>query len=605
MSSFKSFKISVITVCRNSANSIEDTITSVLSQTYKDIEYIIIDGASADGTLDIINKYKASISKVVSEKDSGHIYAMNKGIRLATGDVIHILNSDDSFYDADVVSDIADEFKKNPHIDLFYGKAKYIDLPEYFSPPKNFEIKSKKDFINNKICHQTVFVKKEVFNKTGLLETKYKVGADYNWLLTVFDMPEIKIAYVDRYIVNYSCLGASFKNWNIFVFEIIIISFKHFSFFDFLKFLLIFTMQVLSVEEEKLKLFLNKIRKYSKHLKNLPVFLNKVIYKFSKPSVALPYKPLSLTVWICDRCNLKCAFCLRNKDLVEYRHDILPDMTLETFKKIVKKFNTAFTISFIGQGEPLLNKNLFEMIEYAGKRKKTTRLVTNGVLLDDYVCEKIMASKLNTIDISLKASSAKDFEKITCCPASDYEKAISGVRYLVELKQRLKADKKIVLSYVLWKTRLHDIPRAIELAESLKVNTLLFLNFIPFGAFDSSGSKEILFEDDKETISFINALKKIPRKLEIIWPVLLRRSNYSGYCSSNFSNLCIDSAGNIGLCDRVIPPSKEYGNIFKDRNVWNAKCFQQMRARLLSENKDRDLPLRCKLCVDMSSGPRR
>ena len=597
------FKVSVITVCYNAVKSIEDTITSVLSQTYRDIEYIIIDAESTDGTLDVINKYKSSIAILVCEKDKGIYDAMNKGIRLATGDIVYILNSDDSLCDENVISYIVDEFKKYPQADLLYGKIKYIDLPEYFSlpsPQHNYLIKAKRDFIKKMICHQAVFARKNLFNKIGLLETKYKVCADYNWLLSVFSQPDIKTAYVDRYIANYYCQGASFKNRYAYISEKIRINYKYFSFLDFLAFLLYFAVGIISIEKKKIELFFARLKRHSKKMISFPVALNLIKYRFSRPSPILSYGPLSLTLWISDRCNLNCEFCLRNKTAVDFRYDILPEMTMETFKKIMPMFKTAYAISFMGQGEPLLNKNFFEMVEYAGRFKKTMRLVTNGVLLDERMCGRIMISSLDTIDVSLKACSAEDFQKITRCPAPDYEMVLNGIKSLIKLRQQLKTDKKIAVSYVLYKSRLSDLPKAIELAESLKADMLHFLNFIPFGAFDSGGDKEILFDDDKEVKALINKLKKIPRNLHIEWPVLLRKNNYYGYCSSNFSNLCIDSAGNIGFCDRVLPPSKEYGNIFTDKDVWNAECFVQMRACLLSANKDSDLPLRCKLCVDMS-----
>lgn len=103
-------KVSIITVCYNSAETIEKTIQSVISQSYQDIEYIIIDGGSYDGTLDILTKYRSKLSKVVSESDDGIYDAMNKGIALATGDIIGILNSDDCYSNSDVIESIVSAF---------------------------------------------------------------------------------------------------------------------------------------------------------------------------------------------------------------------------------------------------------------------------------------------------------------------------------------------------------------------------------------------------------------------------------------------------------------------------------------------------------------
>ena len=119
-------KISIITVAYNSAKTIEDTIKSVLSQNYVDIEYIIIDGKSSDATLDIVNTYHQNISRVISETDQGIYDAMNKGIKVATGQIIGFLNSDDVFENKNVLSLIADQFNRDQSISVVYGDLKYV-----------------------------------------------------------------------------------------------------------------------------------------------------------------------------------------------------------------------------------------------------------------------------------------------------------------------------------------------------------------------------------------------------------------------------------------------------------------------------------------------
>jgi glycosyltransferase involved in cell wall biosynthesis len=119
-------KVSIITITFNSAQTLEDTIQSVISQDYPDIEYIIVDGASKDGTLDIIERYRNSISTFISERDKGIYDAMNKGVALATGDVIGILNSDDFYADATVVSDIVRTMRQAGS-DSCYADLVYVD----------------------------------------------------------------------------------------------------------------------------------------------------------------------------------------------------------------------------------------------------------------------------------------------------------------------------------------------------------------------------------------------------------------------------------------------------------------------------------------------
>jgi glycosyltransferase involved in cell wall biosynthesis len=119
-------KVSIITTTYNSALTIEDTIKSVLDQDYPDIEYIIIDGGSTDGTMDIVNKYKDRIANIVSEKDEGMYDAMNKGIKLATGDVVGILNSDDIYTSNDVIRTVVEKLEADG-TDSVWGDLVYVD----------------------------------------------------------------------------------------------------------------------------------------------------------------------------------------------------------------------------------------------------------------------------------------------------------------------------------------------------------------------------------------------------------------------------------------------------------------------------------------------
>ena len=121
-----SIKVSIITVTYNSAKYVDDCINSIIRQTYKNIEYIVIDGNSTDGTLDIIKKYSSYITKLVSEEDDGMYDALNKGMQLATGDVVGILNSDDVLAAADVISEIVNCFQQN-NVDSLYGDLVYVD----------------------------------------------------------------------------------------------------------------------------------------------------------------------------------------------------------------------------------------------------------------------------------------------------------------------------------------------------------------------------------------------------------------------------------------------------------------------------------------------
>ena len=170
----KNPKISIITVVKNNKSYIEKNILSLLSQKYKNYEHIIIDGGSTDGTLEIIDKYKKSISSFVSEKDQGIYYAMNKGIDLASGDIIGILNSDDYFYD-DALDIVKSYFEKNQEIDFLFGSVHKFFIRHGFYPSKihwtfNFYTTHSVGF----------FIKKTSQKKLGYYNIKYKYSSDYD-----------------------------------------------------------------------------------------------------------------------------------------------------------------------------------------------------------------------------------------------------------------------------------------------------------------------------------------------------------------------------------------------------------------------------------------
>ncbi len=204
-------KISIITVSYNSAKTIEDTITSVLNQDYPDIEYIIIDGASTDGTMEIVNRYKQQISCIVSEPDEGIYDAMNKGIKLATGDVIGILNADDFYINNHVVTRVVKEFQISDagavFADLVYVKPENLNkvIRKYSSKaftPKKFAF-------GWMPAHPTFFLKKSYYNQYGLYKTDYKIAADYELLIRMLYLNKVPYNYIPEILIKMRLGGVS------------------------------------------------------------------------------------------------------------------------------------------------------------------------------------------------------------------------------------------------------------------------------------------------------------------------------------------------------------------------------------------------------------
>lgn len=201
-------KVSIITVCYNSESTIESTIKSIVSQTYKDIEYIIVDGNSKDNTMNIIKNYEKYISKWISEPDNGIYDAFNKGIALANGDIIGIVNSDD-YLENDSVEKIVNCFLELSDADLVHGNMRIVNENGkflYINKGKKELLKTR--FVSMPVCHPTVFVKKSVYDDIGLFDTNYRIAGDYDFILKCIDNKKV-FYYIDEIISNMRVGGAS------------------------------------------------------------------------------------------------------------------------------------------------------------------------------------------------------------------------------------------------------------------------------------------------------------------------------------------------------------------------------------------------------------
>jgi len=198
--------ISVITVCLNASSSIRRTIESVIHQTRKPFEYIIIDGGSTDGTLEIIHEYRDCISHLVSEKDKGISDAFNKGIQLCSGDVIGILNADD-WYESETLQRVADHMGEG---DLLHGKLQYWRNGKKDYLAEGNHLKLSKEMT---IHHPTIFVRKILYQECGLYRVDYKYAMDYELALRFF-LKSKRFVYVPETLANMSFNGASDMNWN-------------------------------------------------------------------------------------------------------------------------------------------------------------------------------------------------------------------------------------------------------------------------------------------------------------------------------------------------------------------------------------------------------
>ncbi len=205
-------RVSVITVCYNSAITVRDTIESVLTQTHSNIEYIIVDGASTDNTLAIIGEYQGRITRIISEPDKGLYDAMNKGILTASGDIIGILNSDDIYENAHVISDIAAHFAVHSHSDLIFGDVVFVKHDQLDTVTRYYSaqhFKAWKLRFGWMPPHPATFIRTTAYQQTGLYSLNYKISADYEMFVRMLLVKRLAYTRINQVLVRMRTGGIS------------------------------------------------------------------------------------------------------------------------------------------------------------------------------------------------------------------------------------------------------------------------------------------------------------------------------------------------------------------------------------------------------------
>lgn len=204
-------KVSIITSCFNREKTITQAIESVLSQDYQNIEYIVVDGASKDNTLAIINRYRGRISHIISEPDNGMYEGINKGIRAATGDIIGLLHSDDFLFSTNTISRIVKRFEET-QADFIYGNGLFVDSDNTDKVVRNWmggkysKWKVRHGWLP---LHPTCYIRKSCMDKWGLYDESYKIAADSDFLFRYLYEADLKVEYLNEYIVRMRMGGLS------------------------------------------------------------------------------------------------------------------------------------------------------------------------------------------------------------------------------------------------------------------------------------------------------------------------------------------------------------------------------------------------------------
>ena len=199
-------KFSIITVCWNSEKVLPKAMASLAEQSFKDYEWVVIDGGSSDETLKIVNTFHAAPVNLLSEPDKGIYDAMNKGANLAQGEFLFFLNSDDALHDANVLEDVSHWIEKNPDTDLIFGDVIYLKSDGRWL--RDYDHVSKRNILEHGICHQGIFSRRQLFSSVGKFNLHFKLNADYDWIIRVF-RASWRCVYMKRRLAFFADGGAS------------------------------------------------------------------------------------------------------------------------------------------------------------------------------------------------------------------------------------------------------------------------------------------------------------------------------------------------------------------------------------------------------------
>jgi glycosyltransferase len=206
--------VSIITASYNNVDTIESTVRSVLSQTYPNIEYIVVDGSSTDGTADVIRQFDPAIAHWVSEPDEGLYFALNKGIAMASGDVVGFLHADDVLHDYFVIDSVMKVFRKT-QCDAVYGDLVYVarnDLGNIVRFWKSCPFRPQLLAQGWMPPHPTLFVRREIYERLGSFDTSLRIAADYDLVLRFFKQPDFRSEYLPHVLVRMRMGGVSNKS---------------------------------------------------------------------------------------------------------------------------------------------------------------------------------------------------------------------------------------------------------------------------------------------------------------------------------------------------------------------------------------------------------
>lgn len=310
------------------------------------------------------------------------------------------------------------------------------------------------------------------------------------------------------------------------------------------------------------------------------------------------HQPVTISIIATSRCNLACEMCPTHSKKVPrtYLHiqGQTPDMSIDMFRKITKRFPLATTVNFIGSGEPLMIDDFYQIVEHAVASKMVIKSFSNGVLVGEHA-ERLARSSLDGLNISINSDDPEDFKRVTAMPQHFHTKILANVRRLREEVDRTGSKLKVKGSFILDRRNYRRIGEMIRLADELRLDRLYFGNYLgnPYGGMSA---QERSLWDDQEMLDFFRDVQ-IPAHMKHVvhLPELLRRNATERSCTCHWDQIRVNGSGELGCCSVMLLESYIGGHV-TDEKIFNKKEFRARRARFLSNTAKLEAP--CYHCTE-------
>lgn len=328
--------------------------------------------------------------------------------------------------------------------------------------------------------------------------------------------------------------------------------------------------------------------------------LNFLHARLARRGKVIAHQPVTLSFVSTGRCNLTCSMCPTHSHVIsndyEWNQQATDDLDFETFKYAVDRFDRALYISIIGSGEPLLNKDLFRMVEYAAVHKRMiVKTFSNGTTLDRYI-EAIVRSHLDGITVSINGHNPEEYHRMTGMAGFLYPKICKNVKRLVEARKTVGSSVEIKASFIIDQQNWRFVPEFLRVADGLGVDQVFLCNFLPAPFSGFRAEERSLFLQDTEMVEFLRTIVPPHMRGKVTLPTLLDLTQTTKQCACHFEQLRVDGAQNFSSCSMMLLNMEGNGKI-TDSEVWNSAFFKDRRARFLTDDKD-VLFDPCKVCPD-------